>query len=708
LQHLVKEDYMKPYGPEQIHNVGIFGHAGSGKTTLVEALLHCAHATTRLGRVEDGNTVTDYDPDEKERRQSINLAIAPLEWKNDKINLLDVPGSADYASEVAAAMRVIDGAVIVMDASAGVEVGTEMVWQAAKAANVPVIIFVNKMDRENADFDRAVQDAQTILDGAVIPMQLPIGSQKDFRGIISLRRQRAWMISPKHDGSFEEADIPADYLDRESELREALVDKIAVTNDTLIEKYLEGGADALTLDELRDGLRAGITNNTIVPVFVGSAAALAGMAQLLDGMLDSFPSAARKIANATDLNTNQPIKLQPSKSEPLGALVFKTSVDPHVGKISYVRVYSGELHSNSTVYNSRTRKEERIGQLYAVKGKEQMSIHEAGPGDLCAVIKLTETISGDTLCSHDRPVQLRGIEYPPSAFTAAVKPHSRADQDKMGTALHRVMEEDPALQAGRDPITGDTLLSGLSETHLQNIADRLKRKFGVSIDLELPRVPYRETIRARAEATYIHKKQTGGAGQYANVSLRVEPLPSDPTREDPLEFVWEIVGGVISRGFAPAIEKGVREAMHEGIISGSPMVDVRVAIFDGKEHPVDSKEIAFKTAGFQGFKQAVSKAQPALMEPIYELQINVPDQFTGDVMSDLNTRRGRIMGVNSESNRTTVTAHVPLAECQRYCTDLRSITQGRGSFSMRFDHYEDVPAHLAEQIKEQTQAAHAA
>lgn len=698
---------MKPYGPEHIHNVGIFGHGACGKTTLVEALLYTAHATTRLGRVEDGNTVSDYDADEKERRQSINLAIAPLEWKNDKITLIDVPGSADYASEVAAAMRVIDGAVIVMDASAGVEVGTEMVWQAAKAANVPVVIFVNKMERENADFDGTVQQAQALLSNAVVPMQIPIGSQKDFKGIISLRRQKAWLISAKHDGSYEEADIPADYEAREQELREALIDKVAVTNDNLIEKYLEGGADALTLDEIRDGLRAGISDNTIVPVFVGSATALAGMAQLLDGILDCIPSAARKIANATDLVSGDAIKLKPERSEALSALVFKTMVDSHVGKISYARVYSGELHSNSSVYNSRTRKDERIGQLYSVKGKEQHPEHLIGPGDICALIKLTDTTTGDTLCSHDRPIQLRGIAFPSPAFTGAVKPHSRADQDKLGVALHRVMEEDPALQMGRDAITADTLLSGLSETHLQTVADRMKRKFGVTIDIELPRVPYRETIRSRAEATYIHKKQTGGAGQYANVSLRVEPLPPDPDRQDSLEFVWEIVGGVISRGFAPAIEKGVREAMQEGVLSGSPIVDVKVAVFDGKEHPVDSKEVAFKTAGMMGFRQAVAKAQPALMEPIYLLEINVPDQFTGDIMSDLNTRRGRIMGVNTEGNRTTVTAHVPLAECQRYCTDLRSMTQGRGTFSMQFDHYEDVPAHLAEQIKGQMQAEHA-
>ncbi len=699
---------MKPYGPEHIHNVGIFGHAGCGKTTLVEALLYTAHATTRLGRVEDGNTVSDYDPDEKERRQSINLSVAPLEWKDQKINLIDCPGSADYASEVAAAMRVIDGAIIVMDASAGVEVGTELVWQAAKAANVPVLIFVNKMERENADFDQTVAQAQEMLSDAVVPMQMPIGSQKDFRGIISLRRQRAWLLSSKRDGSYEEADIPAEYADREQTMREVVIDKIAVTNDDLIEKYLEGGADALSMDELRDGMRAGIANNSIVPVYVGSATAMSGLAQLLDAILDAIPSAARKIANATDLLHNQPIQIHPSYNEPLAALVFKTMVDPHVGKLSYVRIYAGQMHSNSNVLNSRTRKEERIGQLYSIKGKEQSPIHNVGPGDICAVIKLTETISGDTLCSPDRPVQLRGIAYPAPAFTGGVKPHSRADLDKMGTTLHRVMEEDPSLQITRDPVTGETLLSGISETHLQNIADRMRRKFGVAIDIDLPRIPYRETIRANAEATYTHKKQTGGAGQYAHVALRVEPLPPDPAREDPLVFEWAIVGGVISRGFAPAIEKGVREAMHEGLLSGSPMVDVKVSVFDGKEHPVDSKEVAFKAAGLQAFKQAVQKAQLALMEPIYELQINVPDQFTGDVMSDLNTRRGRIMGINNEGNRTTITAHVPLAECQRYATDLRSITQGRGTFALRFDHYEDVPAHLVEQIKERAQMEHAA
>lgn len=698
---------MKAYGPDKIHNVGIFGHGGSGKTTLMEALLYTGKATTRLGRVEDGTTVSDWDADEQKRRMSVNLAIASLEWKENKITLIDVPGFADYASEVAAAMRVIDGAIIVMDAAAGVEVGTELVWQTARKAGVPCLIFVNKTDRDNADFDRVVAQAQELLDSAVIPMQIPVGTQRNFKGIVSLRKERAWMHGDKHDGSFVEGDIPADMADTVAIQRDALIDKIAVTSDDLIEKYLEEGAGALTADELRQGLREGIASNTIVPVFVGSATLLSGMAQLLDGILDSFPSPARKTEPATDLLAGKSIELKAETGEPLAALVFKTMVDPHVGKISYVRVFSGELHSNSTCYNARTRHDERVSQLYAVRGKEQTPVHVVGPGDMCAITRLGETISGDTLCSHDRPLELRGIDYPRPAFTGAVRPHSRSDLDRMGTALHRIMEEDPALQMSRDPITGETLLSGLGESHLKNIAERVKRKFDVGIDVDIPRVPYRETIRARAEALYRHKKQTGGAGQFAEVALRIEPLDPDPAREDSLEFKWEIVGGVISRSFMPAVEKGVREAMEEGLLSGNPVVDVRVAVFDGKEHPVDSKEIAFKTAGNQAFKQAALKAQPVLMEPIYELEISVPDQYTGDIMSDLNTRRGRIMGIQPVDGRTTVTAHVPLAECQRYATDLRSITQGRGTFAMRFAHYEDVPPHLAEEVKAQFKTEHA-
>lgn len=699
---------MRTYGPELIHSIGLFGHGGCGKTTLTEALLLTAKAITRAGRVEDGNTVSDFDPDEQRRRLSINLSVTPLEWHDNKINLIDVPGYADYTGEIVSAMRVIDGAVLVMDAAGGVEVGTELAWEIAKANNVPRIIFINKLDRENANFFRCVEQAQELLDSAVIPMQIPIGSQREFKGIISLRRQRAWLVSDKHDGGFVEADIPEDMRGIEEEWRERLIDKIAATNDDLIEKYLEGGADALTQEEIQRGLRAGIQNGSIVPVFCGSAAQVAGMAQLLSGIFDSIPSAARTTVTANDLLSGKQVTLKQAASEPLSALVFKTLVDPY-GKLSFIRVFSGTLNANSTVYNPRTRKDERIGQLYSVRGKEQVAVPQIGPGDIGVATKLTDVQTNDTLSLHDRPLQLRAIEFFAPAFTGTIKPKSRADMDKLGSALHHMVEEDPTLQIGRDPLTGETQLSGLGETHLQSVAERMKRKFGVDVEIELPRVAYRETIRGKAEAQYRHKKQTGGAGQFGDVSLRVEPLVPDPARTDPLEFVNAIVGGVIDRSFVPSVEKGVRAAMSEGVLSGNQVVDVRVELFDGKMHPVDSKDIAFQIAGHEAFKLAAQKAGTVIMEPWYLLDITVPEQYAGDIMSDMNTRRGRVMGMLPDaSGRTTITAAVPLVEVQRYCTDLRSITQGRGRFAMHFDHYEDVPPHLAQTLVESQKKEHSA
>ncbi len=697
---------MRAYGPEHIHTVGLFGHGGCGKTTLTEALLLTARAISRAGRVEDGNTVSDYDPEEQRRRMSINLAIAPVEWHDNKINLIDVPGYADLVGEMAAAMRVVDGAIIVLDAAGGVEVGTELVWEMARKAGVPTLLFINKLDRENANFFRCIEQARQILDEAVVPMQLPIGEQREFAGIISLRRQRAWLISEKHDGGFVEAAIPPELVDLEQEWREKLIDRIAATNDDLIEKYLDGGADALTQEELNRGLRAGIANGSIVPVFCGSALQVAGMAQLLNGILDSIPAAARKPVPARDLINGRDVTLKAAATEPLSALVFKTIVDPY-GKMSYIRVFSGALSANSTVFNPRTGKDERIGQLYTVRGREQTPVASIGPGDIGVAAKLGDVSTNDTLCSRDRPLQLAPINFPAPAFTATVKPKTRADLDKLGNALHNVVEEDPSVRVSRDPDTGESLLSGLGESHLQIIAERMKRKFGVEVELDLPRVPYRETIRSKAEAQYRHKKQTGGAGQFADVSIRIEPLSHDPNRTDPLEFVNSIVGGVIDKAFIPSVEKGVRAAMAEGVISGNPMVDVRVELFDGKMHPVDSKDIAFQIAGHEAFKIAAQKANPTIMEPIYQLEITVPEQYAGDVISDMNTRRGRVMGMMpAEGGRTTITAQAPLVEVLRYATDLRSLTQGRGRFSMTFDHYEDVPPHLMQALIEARKKEH--
>ncbi|EFO81866.1 small GTP-binding protein [Oscillochloris trichoides DG-6] len=701
---------MRAYGPERIHNIGIFGHLGSGKTTLAEAMLMTAHAIPRMGRVEDGSTTSDYDPDEARRGMSVSLSVLPLEWHDDKVNLIDVPGFADFAGDMAATMRIIDGAVIVLDASGGVEVGTELAWEMAVQQKVPRLLFVNKLDRDNANFYRTIEQARELLDAAVIPMQIPIGTGKDFKGVISLRQQRAWLISPQHDGGFVEADVPAEMNDLMHEWRTALIDKIAATNDDLIERYLEGGEDALTREELLIGLRAGIADGTIVPVFCGSATEVTGIAQLLNGIVDSIPSAARKPVPATDLTTGEETTLRAASDEQLSALVFKTVSDTY-GRVSYFRVYSGEVRANSSALNSRTRKEERIAHVYTVRGKEQTEVEAIGAGDIGVVTKLTETATNDTLCAAGHPLQLAPITFPAASFIATVKPHSRADLDKLGVALGRMIEEDPTLRTNRDSQTGETLLSGLGESHLAIVADRMKRKFDVSIDIELPRIPYRESIRGRAEAQYRHKKQTGGAGQFADVTLRVEALAPDPAREDPLEFVNEIVGGVISRGFMPAIEKGVREAMAEGLLSGSPLIDVRVAVIDGKEHPVDSKEIAFKSAGKEAFKLAAAKARPAITEPIYQLEIIVPDQFAGDIMSDMSTRRGRVQGMlPTGTGKTVITAQAPLAEIQRYATDLKGMTQGRGRFSMTFIHYDDVPVQLVDAIiaahKKEVEAAH--
>jgi elongation factor G len=687
-----------------IHNVGLFGHVGSGKTTLTEAMLFTSHAISRMGRVEDGNTVSDYDSEEQKRGMSLNMSVAPLEWGDDKLNLIDAPGYADFLGDVAAAMSVIDGAMIVLDASGGVEVGSERVWELAVKAGVPRIIFINKLDRDNANFYSCIEQARELFDDAVTPLQIPIGSASDFRGIIGLRQQHAFLISDKHDGSFEETDVPPELDAEMHKWRTELIDKIASTNDHLIERYFEGGEDALTTEELLEGLRAGIADGSIVPVFCGSALQLAGVSQLLNGIIDSIPSAGRKPVRATDAASGEAVALKPDSSEPLAAFVFKTLSDPY-GKISFFRVYSGAVKNNATLFNPRSGKDERNVHIAIPRGKEHLSVDSIGPGDIGMTTKLGETTTNDTLCTHERPVNIAPIEFPSPAFTAVIKPHGRSDLDKLGSSLARVVEEDPTLSTDRDPVTGEVLLSGLGESHVALIAERMKSKFDVSVDMQLPSVPYRETIRNSAEAQYRHKKQTGGAGQFADVSLRIEPLEPDPERDDPLEFVNEIVGGVISKGFMPAIEKGVREAMAEGVLTGHVVQDVRVAVFDGKEHPVDSKEIAFKTAGAQAFKLAVQKANPVITEPIYALEITVPDQYSGDVMGDISTRRGRVLGMlPAGKGKTTISAQVPLAECQRYATDLRSITQGRGIFSMVFDHYEDVPSHLAEHLVEQHRA----
>lgn len=683
---------MKTYETGAIYNVGLFAHGGAGKTSLAEAMLYDSGTISRLGRVDDGNTVSDYDPEELKRRMSVNTTPLPFEWQGKKINLLDTPGYADFVGEIVAAAWVVDGAVVLACAASGVEVGTETAWELTGRRGIPRILFINKMDRDNANFFRVLEQAREILDRALTPLELPIGSESSFRGVIDLLRMRALFYSDRRDGKYEEGEIPEELREQAEEYRLALIEKIAETDDRLIEKYLEG--EELTEEELRQGLKQGVRQGTIVPVLCGSATLNIGVQPLIDAVVTCFPSAAElPPVRATDLVSGQEVELRVSDASPLTALVFKTLADPYVGRQTFFRVMTGVLHSDSRVLNAGKGSEERIGTVYIARGKEQIAVQQLGAGDIGVVTKLTVTTTGDTLCSSDRPLRLPPIEFPEPVFTAAIRPETKTDLDKMGTALARIMEEDPTLRTSREPQTGEILLSGMGESHIQIAVERIKRKFDVSVIAELPLVPYRETIQKTVETSYRHKKQTGGRGQFAEVHLRLEPIDYNETE---FEFVNEIVGGVISKQYIPGVEKGVREAMQEGVVAGYPVVGVRVAVFYGKEHPVDSSELAFKIAASQAFKQGQAEANPVLLEPFVLAEILVPDAYTGDIMGDLNGRRARVLGMEPRGGKTLIRAMAPLAEMQRYATELRSRTGGRGAVRMQFDHYEQVPAHVAE------------
>ncbi len=683
---------MRTYPTDQIYNIGLFAHGGAGKTSLAEAMLYDSGTISRMGRVDEGNTVSDYDAEELKRRMSVHATPLPLEWAGRKVNLLDTPGYADFIGEEAAAMAVVDGAILMLCAASGVEVGAEAAWEMASRRRLPRLIFINKMDRDNASFQRTLEQAQGALERAIVPIQLPIGAVKTFVGVVDLLQQKAYRYSREGDGQFEEIPIPDDLRDEVEQHRMALVEKIAETDDVLLEKYLEG--TELTSEEMRQGLRQGVRSGTIVPVLCGSATLNIGVQPLLDTVLLCFPSAAESPAvRATDLVTEEEVELAASDASPLTALVFKTLADPYVGRQTFLRVMSGVLHSDSRVYNANKRAEERVGTVYLMRGKEQIAVQQLGAGDIGVITKLAQTGTGDTLCTADRPLLLPPIEFPAPVFTAAIRPQTKSDLDKMGAALNRILEEDPTLHTSREQETGEILLSGMGESHVQIAVDRIKRKFDVNVLVDLPLVPYRETIRKQVESVYRHKKQTGGRGQFAEVHLRLEPMDYN---ENDFEFVNEIVGGVISRQYIPGVEKGVREAMQEGVVAGYRVVGARVAVFYGKEHPVDSSELAFKIAGLNAFKEGEAQASPVLLEPIMSIEVTVPDAYTGDIMGDLNSRRGRVQGMDPQGGKTVIRAHVPLAEVQRYSTDVRSMTGGRGTVKLTFDHYEEVPAHVAE------------
>jgi elongation factor G len=682
---------MESNGLENIRNVVLLSHSGAGKTSLSEAILVTAGEITRLGKVDTGTTTSDYDPDEIKRKISINLTLLPSKWQETKINLVDTPGYSDFIGEVRAAVRIGEGAIIVVSAAAGVEVGTEQMWTYSEKAGLSRLIFINKMDRENANFYRTVSEIQEKFGSKCLPLSLPIGAHNDFQGIVDLLTMKAFVASPA-----KETEIPSSLSESVSSFREKLVETIAEIDDALLEKYL-GGED-LELSELTAGLRKAITNGKVVPILAGSALQNIGISLLLDTINSYLPSPKeREVVTAGDSAASG---VEPSRQAPLAALVFKTSADPYVGKLTYFRVYTGVITSNSQVLNTTRGETERIGQLFVLKGKTQESVSQIGAGDIGAVAKLGLTSTGDTLTSQTEPMKIAPATFPQPIFSMAVHPKTKSDLDKLGMALSRLTEEDPTLQVRREADTHETILSGIGDTQLEVAAEKILRKFGVGVSLKTPKVPYKETITMPTKAEYKHKKQTGGHGQYGHVLLELEPLP----RGSGLEFVEKIKGGTIPKNYIPAVEKGVNEAAKEGSLAGSPVVDIKVVVYDGSFHPVDSSEICFKIAGAQALKKGLSTGNSILLEPMMNIRVMAPEDFTGDIIGDLNTKRAHVLGMNPEDGNNVIEAKVPLSEILRYAIDLKSITQGRGSYTTEFSHYEEVPSQITQKLITERQA----
>ena len=676
---------MKEYTTENIRNIALASHSSSGKTMLAEAFLHFTGATTRLGKVEDGSTIADFEDEEQRRGISLSTAVIPVEYKDYKINFLDTPGYTDFVGEVISAMRVADGTLILIDAVAGVEVGTEIVLNYCDDLGLPRLFVINKMNRDNANFKKAVESVQTLTDTRLIPIQLPWGEKLEFKGVIDLLTMKAY---PGDGASSQE--IPADMLDEAETARMELIEAAAEGEDTLLEKYLEG--EELTADEIKRGLRQVLSNNTYGLVCVAAGSAEVGLAPLLDAVVGLFPSPA-DINPIKASGKNGEEELTATDSGPLAAYVWKTTADPFVGKITYFRVYSGMVTSDSRVWNHNKGVEERLGTIHILRGKEQIGVKVVHSGDIATVSKLGDTSTGDTLCDKGYPLTLPVPDYPNALFQVAVSPKTQADSAKLSPTLTRLCEEDPTLSWHHEPSTYQTILQGMGDQHIDVAIRKSEAKFQTALVMEIPKVPYQETITRQGQAMYRHKKQTGGAGQFGEVHMRVEPLA-----DEEYAFSNDVFGGAVSSSYMTAIEKGIKGVMKEGVIAGYPLKNVKVSVYDGKEHPVDSKPVAFEIAGREAFKLAVRDASPVLLEPIMNVRVTVPESNMGDVLGDMNTRRARVQGMDTEKGRSIVTAQVPLAEMQRYTTDLRSITGGRGVFSMEISHYEVVPTHLAQEL----------
>jgi elongation factor G len=680
---------VKSFPPAKIRNVALVGHGGAGKTTLAEALLFCAGAIPRQGRVEDGGTVTDFDPEEVKRGISLSVALAPFEFEGHKINLLDCPGYADFTSDAEAALRVADLAVFVVSAVEGVEVQTEVMWKAAANLGIPRMFFVNKLDRERSSFERTLDQLRDVFGAGVAPLELPIGEEAAFRGVADLLTDTAITYDT---GQPVTGEIPEEMEAREHEVHDNLVEGIVVADDALMERYLEG--DTINVKELEDTLAHGVASSSVFPVICGSAARMVAIDRLATFICEIGPSPADRPPSVVEAGDGvHDVAVDPD-GQPL-VHVWKTMADPYVGKVSLLKVLSGTVRPDVVLTNPRTHADEKLHALFTLRGKEHVDVPEVPAGDLAAVAKLADTVTGDTLAPKTMPVRLPAPPRPEPVLSIAIRPKSKGDEDKLMTALHRLQDEDPGLVVRRDDETHQTLLAGMGETHLSIVTERLQRKFGVEVETDEVQVPYRETITQPADAEGKYKKQTGGHGQYGVAVVKIEPLE----RGEGFQFVDQIVGGAIPRQFIPAVEKGVQETMQRGGHYGYPVVDVKVTLVDGKYHAVDSSEMSFKMAGSLAFHEGMAKAGPVILEPVSLLEVTVPAAYQGDVMGDLNARRGRVQGTESGNDgEQIVVATVPTSEVMRYAIDLRSLTGGRGRFTLRHDHYDLLPQHLYSKV----------
>jgi elongation factor G len=692
---------MKVYDAPSIRNLAVVGHGGCGKTSLVSALLFDMGALNRIGRIEDGTAVTDFDPDEIERKISLQAAIGYGEWRKTKLNLIDAPGYANFLSEARSALRVADAALVVLDAVAGVEVQTEKVWSYAAEFGIPRLIVVNRMDRENASFERAVASLEGAFGRGVVPLAVPLGEAKDFVSIANLLEEKAETYKGDQSGSYEAGSLPASALEAVRASREKLVEMVAETDEHLMEVFFEKGT--LESADLLRGLREAILAGKLFPVLPASALHNVGLQRLLDAAVDLLPSPVdRGSVTGSQPGGSSEVERKPADGEPLSAFVFKTIADPHAGRISLFRVYSGTLKADSQIYNANRDTSERVGALFVLQGKAQSQVPELRAGDFGAVTKLKDTQTGDTLCDKAAPILYPTVTFPEPATTFAIEPKTRGDEDKIAQALRRIQDEDPVLRVSTDPQTHELLLSGMGQLHVEVVVGKLRKRYKVEVNLKKPRIPYRETIKGAAEGHGRHKKQTGGHGQFGDCKIRMKPLP----RGSDFVFVDDIFGGSIPKNFIPAVEKGIQDARMRGFLAGYPLVDFQVELYDGQYHDVDSSEMSFKIAGSLAYKDAVARCRPTLLEPIMKVEISVPEEYAGAVMGDLSSRRGRPQGMEPRGSQQVIRAEVPMAEMLSYDAELTSMTGGRGSYHMEMSHYDEVPGHLQEKIVAASKAEH--